>query len=58
MPEMDGVALLREIIARWPDTAVIMVTAVAEVKSAVACLQLGALDYVAKPSIWTRCAPG
>jgi putative nucleotidyltransferase with HDIG domain len=49
MPEMDGVALLREIIARWPDTAVIMVTAVAEVESAVACLQIGALDYVAKP---------
>ena len=49
MPQMDGVALLREIIARWPDTAVIMVTAVAEVESAVACLQLGALDYVAKP---------
>ncbi|HUL04325.1 MAG TPA: HD domain-containing phosphohydrolase [Gemmatimonadales bacterium] len=49
MPEMDGVTLLREIIARWPDTAMIMVTAVAEVESAVACLQLGALDYVAKP---------
>src|SRR6267378_660144 len=49
MPEMDGVTLLREIIARWPDTAVIVVTAVAEVESAVACLQLGALDYVAKP---------
>ena len=28
MPLMDGVALLKEIIARWPDTAVIMVTAV------------------------------
>jgi response regulator RpfG family c-di-GMP phosphodiesterase len=49
MPQMDGVGLLREIIARWPDTAVVMVTAVAEVESAVACLQLGALDYVAKP---------
>jgi len=49
MPQMDGVTLLREIVARWPDTAVIMVTAVAEVESAVACLQLGALDYVAKP---------
>src|SRR5882762_6832536 len=42
MPQMDGVTLLREIIARWPTTAVIVVTAVA-------CLQLGALDYVAKP---------
>ncbi len=49
MPQMDGVGLLREIVARWPDTAVIVVTAVAEVESAVACLQLGALDYVAKP---------
>ncbi len=49
MPEMDGVTLLREIVNRWPDVAVVMVTAVAEVESAVACLQLGALDYVAKP---------
>lgn len=49
MPQMDGVTLLREIVGRWPDTAVIVVTAVAEVESAVACLQLGALDYVAKP---------
>src|SRR2546426_3015202 len=30
----DGVTLLREILARWPDTAVIVVTAVAEVESA------------------------
>src|ERR687887_201758 len=49
MPQMDGATLLREIIAKWPDTAVIVVTAVAEVESAVARLQLGALDYVAKP---------
>jgi response regulator RpfG family c-di-GMP phosphodiesterase len=49
MPEMDGATLLREIIQRWPGTAVIMVTAVAEVESAVACLKQGALDYVAKP---------
>jgi putative two-component system response regulator len=49
MPEMDGVALLREVTSRWPETAVIVVTAVAEVESAVACLQMGALDYVAKP---------
>lgn len=49
MPEMDGKALLKEIVTRWPETAVIVVTAVAEVESAVACLQIGALDYVAKP---------
>src|SRR5258708_32412933 len=49
MPEMDGVTLLREIVTRWPGTAVIVVTAVAEVESAVACLQMGALDYVPQP---------
>jgi response regulator RpfG family c-di-GMP phosphodiesterase len=49
MPEMDGVTLLREVTSRWPETAVIVVTAVAEVESAVSCLQMGALDYVAKP---------
>lgn len=49
MPQMDGVTLLKEITTRWPDTGVIVVTAVAEVESAVACLQTGALDYVAKP---------
>jgi putative two-component system response regulator len=49
MPEMDGVALLAAVRERWPDTAVVMVTAVSEVKSAISCLTQGALDYVAKP---------
>src|SRR5258708_33733428 len=49
MPQMDGVTLLREIIARWPTTAVIVVTAVAEGESAVACLHPGALGHVSKP---------
>ncbi len=49
MPEMDGVTLLREVHARYPDTAVIMLTGAAEVTTAVECLQLGALDYLSKP---------
>jgi len=49
MPQMDGVTLLREVVTRWPDTAVVMVTAVSDVESAVSCLRMGALDYVAKP---------
>lgn len=49
MPGMDGVALLHEIRQRWPDTAVLMLTAVAEVETAVACLQAGAFDYIPKP---------
>ena len=49
MPEMDGIQLLAELRVRWPDTAVVMVTAVSDVASATSCLTQGALDYVAKP---------
>ena len=49
MPEMDGLALLQEISRRWPDTAVLMLTGVAEVSTAVEALQHGASDYLAKP---------
>src|SRR5512143_3978262 len=49
MPEMDGVTLLPHLLERWPDTAVVMVSAVADVETAVQCLKLGALDYVSKP---------
>jgi putative two-component system response regulator len=49
MPRMDGGELLRNIHERWPDTAVVMVTAVSDVDQAVRCLDEGALDYVTKP---------
>ncbi len=49
MPRMDGLELLREIRARWPDTAVVMITAVADVEVAVSCLAIGAMDYLTKP---------
>ncbi len=49
MPGMDGVELLREVRRRWPDTMVIMITAVAEVDTAVDCLRYGAFDYITKP---------
>ncbi|MBI1723964.1 MAG: response regulator, partial [Gemmatimonadetes bacterium] len=49
MPEMDGTELLAIVRARWPDTGVMMVTGVADVETAVRCLQLGALDYIVKP---------
>jgi putative two-component system response regulator len=49
MPEMDGVSFLREALSRYPDMAVIMLTGVADVDTAVECLKLGALDYIAKP---------
>ncbi len=49
MPKMDGFELLREIRSRYPDTAVVMITAVADVEIAVNCLAIGAADYVIKP---------
>ncbi len=49
MPEMDGVAFLREALRRHPDMAIVMLTGVAEVTTAVECLKLGALDYISKP---------
>jgi putative two-component system response regulator len=49
MPQMDGLELLRAIRERWPDTAVVMITAVADVEVAVSALALGAMDYLAKP---------
>ncbi|MGE0812805.1 MAG: HD domain-containing phosphohydrolase [Vicinamibacterales bacterium] len=51
MPVMDGLALLREVLRRFPDTAVIMLTGVAEVGTAVEALQAGAVDYVSKPVV-------
>lgn len=49
MPEMDGITLLKDVLRRYPDTAVLMLTGVAEVTTAVESLQHGAFDYLAKP---------
>jgi len=49
MPKMDGLELLREIRSKYPDIAVVMITAVADVETAVSCLSFGASDYVIKP---------
>jgi putative two-component system response regulator len=51
MAEMDGVTFLREALRLFPDMAIIMLTGVADVGTAVECLTLGALDYISKPVV-------
>jgi len=49
MPEMDGLALLREAKKRDPDQAVIVMTAYGNVQLAQEVMRAGAFDYVIKP---------
>jgi len=49
MPGKSGIELLSELKTEFPDTAVIMATAVAETSVAIDCLKMGADDYIAKP---------
>ena len=49
MPGKSGIELLPEIKACHPETAVIMVSAIVEIPSAVQCMKLGAEDYISKP---------
>ena len=49
LPGMDGIALLKRIVAERPETFVLMATAFASVESAVEALRFGAYDYLLKP---------
>jgi putative two-component system response regulator len=49
MPKMDGMQLLQRVRAEYPDVAVILITAVADVEVALNTLSLGAMDYLTKP---------
>jgi len=49
MPDKSGIDLLSEIRANYPDTAVIMATAVTETDVAIQCMKQGAQDYISKP---------
>ena len=49
MPRLSGVDALRRFTHLYPDTSVIMATAVADLQQAVETMQLGAYDYVLKP---------
>ncbi len=49
MPGKSGVELLPEIRVSYPDTAVMMATAIADSSTAIQCMKEGAYDYITKP---------
>jgi DNA-binding NtrC family response regulator len=49
MPRVDGMTLLKHVIAEYPDLPVVMITAHGTVDTAVEALKAGAFDYVTKP---------
>ena len=49
MPEMNGLAFLRELYRSYPSTHVIMITAYGGVESYLEAMNLGAFEYIHKP---------
>lgn len=49
LPDCDGSELLRDIIPRYPDLSIIMLTGTTDLQVALTCLRQGADDYLAKP---------
>jgi DNA-binding NtrC family response regulator len=49
LPDTTGAEILEEVRKRFPETAVVMMTAYGTVESAVQAMKLGASDYLTKP---------
>jgi len=49
MPDIDGKELLPQIVEKYPEIPVIVVTGYSETKIAVECMKAGAFDYLEKP---------
>src|ERR1041384_6255904 len=49
LPQISGIAVLRALKRSCADLPVIMMTAYAEVQTAVQAIKLGAIDYLQKP---------
>ncbi len=49
MPEMDGVAAIKEIMRIAPDTHILVVSALADKATAIEALSLGANGFLCKP---------
>lgn len=58
MPHVSGEDLLQEVVARYPDLPVIIMTGLDQVETAVACMKHGAYDFFTKVSEESRLVTG
>lgn len=56
LPGKDGITMTSELLARWPDTAVVLMTAYASVESVIDAMHAGAQDYLLKPVLMKEVA--
>jgi DNA-binding NtrC family response regulator len=49
MPGMDGMAVLKAIKQRWPETEVVIITGYPTIETAKEAVRLGAYEYLVKP---------
>jgi two-component system, OmpR family, response regulator len=49
LPDLDGFAILEQLVRRRPGQQVLVLSALSDVGSKVRCLEFGAVDFVAKP---------
>ncbi|WP_136795558.1 response regulator [Desulfosediminicola ganghwensis] len=49
LPDKDGIEILKDLVPRYPDLGIIMVTGSTDLATALDCLRDGADDYLTKP---------
>ncbi len=49
MPGPSGIEVLPQIVSKYPEVGVVMITAVDDTRTAVEAMQMGACDYITKP---------
>jgi len=49
MPKMRGIEVLEQIMAKYPESKVIMASSVSDARTVMHCLKMGAKQYITKP---------
>ena len=49
LPDVSGVQVCREVVAKWPEIPVVMMTAFGSMETAIEAIRVGAYDFITKP---------